>query len=700
MPASPPRARRAGRTRWTAILLLILLVMTAADAYASQPDRTIRVGIFQMHPMVFVDADGEPSGLYVDLLDAVASEYGWSVEYVPGAWADGLQGVREGRLDLMTVIIPTPERDQYLDFCRESVTTLWGQVFAGRGSGVQNILDLDGRRVAVMQDDLNGLNFHENARRFGVACEYIAASSHHEVFGLVQQGKAAAGVAPNIFGYSHAADYGLVPTPIVFDPSAVTFAAPEGRNVDVLATIDRRLRSWKADENSAYYGWLNRWTGPAGGGRSLPRWVAPAGAAILLAALLLLVWNRSLDHRVRERTRQAAASERKMRAVFDQTFQFLGVLDTDGRLQDVNRTALDFNGISRDDVIGRHFWDCPWWNHDPELQQELRTAVRNAAAGQMQYGHATHLGASGEPHHIEYIIKPIRDDSGRVIMLIPEGHDVTEKQRLERDLQQSQKMEAMGTLAGGIAHDFNNILMAITGFNELALQDAADRPDLVASLREVAQATERARSLVQQILTFSRRHETVQSVFDPSDVVQEAVRLLRSGLPPAIAIREEIRAGCRIQADPTQIHQIVMNLGTNACHAMEDGGGEMRVAVGPVTVPAAQPVLHGVMPPGDYVRLEVSDAGGGLDPAALSKIFEPFYTSKSKGKGTGLGLAVVHGIVKSSRGHLDVQTAPGRGATFRIHFPAVRASGGGGPTHDDATGQAGDNELEINKLHA
>jgi signal transduction histidine kinase len=244
---------------------------------------------------------------------------------------------------------------------------------------------------------------------------------------------------------------------------------------------------------------------------------------------------------------------------------------------------------------------------------------------------------------------------------------------------QTQKLESLGVLAGGIAHDFNNILSAIIGFNEMALQDTAGQPQVQDSLKEVALATERARNLVQQILTFSRRREAEKAVIQPGPLVEEAVKLLRSSLPSTIAIDLELQSESTILADPTQIHQVVMNLGTNAFHAMEDEGGTLGVQLSSVELSEGEPVLGGEIPPGRYVALQVSDTGTGMAESMIGKIFDPYFTSKAAGKGTGLGLSVVHGIVQSSRGYLRVSSQLGRGTTFQLFFPVAEKQAAADP---------------------
>ncbi|NTV13034.1 MAG: PAS domain-containing protein [Desulfobulbaceae bacterium] len=245
-----------------------------------------------------------------------------------------------------------------------------------------------------------------------------------------------------------------------------------------------------------------------------------------------------------------------------------------------------------------------------------------------------------------------------------------EKSRLEGQLSQAQKMEAIGTLAGGIAHDFNNILSPIVGYTELAKDLAASDPKLSGYLNQVSEAALRATALVRQILTFSRKSEQQKMPLQIALVVKEALKLLRSSIPTSIEIRQEITSQALVLADPTQIHQILMNLCTNAYQAMEKSGGILAVSLQETEITPGK-ILGGEIAPGRYVVLAVSDSGCGMDKETQVKIFEPYFTTKAAGKGTGLGLAVVHGIVKDHQGAINVYSEPGRGTTFRVYLPMV-----------------------------
>ncbi len=247
--------------------------------------------------------------------------------------------------------------------------------------------------------------------------------------------------------------------------------------------------------------------------------------------------------------------------------------------------------------------------------------------------------------------------------------DITGRKKLEAQIQQTQKMESIGTLAGGIAHDFNNILFPVLGHTEMLLQDIPEDNPIHNNLKKIYAGANRAKKLVKQILTFSRQEKSELMLLKIQPVIKEALKLIRATIPTTIEMKQDINPNCGIiKADPTQIHQIVMNITTNAYHAMEETGGILKVSLKEIEL-GEHDINNPNMESGAYACLTIADTGMGICKESEEKIFDPFFTTKEVGKGTGMGLSVVHGIVKSLNGIINVYSEKDKGTEFNIYFP-------------------------------
>jgi signal transduction histidine kinase len=251
--------------------------------------------------------------------------------------------------------------------------------------------------------------------------------------------------------------------------------------------------------------------------------------------------------------------------------------------------------------------------------------------------------------------------------------DISNQKKLENQLQHAQKMQAIGTLAGGIAHDFNNILFPILGHTEILLMETPEKNPTHNRLKKIYKGAQRAKDLVRQILIFSRQESVELQTMKLQPIVKETISFVRAAMQDAIEIEEHINDNCgAVKADPTQIHQIVMNLATNASHAMEENGGTIKVSLKEIKF-GENDLINPDMKPGTYICLSIADGGRGMDEELIKQIFDPFFTTKEKGRGTGMGLATVHGIVKKMNGEIRVLSEPGKGAIFNIYLPAAKS---------------------------
>ncbi|OIN98322.1 MAG: hypothetical protein AUJ49_13515 [Desulfovibrionaceae bacterium CG1_02_65_16] len=363
--------------------------------------------------------------------------------------------------------------------------------------------------------------------------------------------------------------------------------------------------------------------------------------------------------------KQAAAELRRLHLAIEQAAEGVLIADEAGTVLYANPALERMTGLPRAEAQNR-----------PRSVYDLRLDVINhhssSCAGEGQEGawRGTCLFAKSEsaPAEVEFTVSAMRSRTDTHLTFVAVCRDVTEKRQLEHQLWQAQKMEALGTLAGGIAHDFNNLLASIMGFTELALDDLPEGSRGRGCLDRVLGASLRARELVRQILSFSRRSEHKPKLLRADAVVAEALALIEASLAKNIEIDSALAAGASILADPSQIHQIVMNLCTNAAQAMRGEGGRLTVRTGSGPLSAELAARHR-LPPGDYLSLVVEDQGQGVPPELLSRIFDPFFTTKAPGEGTGLGLAVVHGIVTSLGGAVWAESKPERGARFQLVLP-------------------------------
>jgi PAS domain S-box-containing protein len=356
-------------------------------------------------------------------------------------------------------------------------------------------------------------------------------------------------------------------------------------------------------------------------------------------------------------------SELLLKTILDALPSRIVLQSPDLRILWPNLAACSLSGLPRAQLVGKLCFET--WHSQPTvctdcpLQEALRTGAHREST--VEWGGRTW----------RVIGCPVRDEGGTITSAVEISEDITERLAREEALRHVQKMESLGTLAGGIAHDFNNILSVIIGYAELAREEAAAHPVVTAHLTEVAGAAMRARSLVGQILAFSRQTKTEIAPTQIHLLVKEAVRMLRATLPATIEIRQEISTFALAMVDPTQVHQVILNLGTNAFHAMRDTGGLLSIELADTTLEAADCLTHPELKPGPYLRLRVSDTGIGMDEATRLRAFEPYFTTKQQGEGTGLGLAISYGIIRIHNGAISVDSVPNGGSTFTVLLPKV-----------------------------
>ncbi len=382
-----------------------------------------------------------------------------------------------------------------------------------------------------------------------------------------------------------------------------------------------------------------------------------------------------LDISDRKKVEKALADSKNLFDAFMQHLPGLAFMkDLEGKYIYVNEAFSQFTGKPAWDQIGSSD-DQMWEAATARLLKDNDHNVLESKTAQSNM-ETVRLPDEQERYLLTVRFPVFQDDQmvslgGISIDMTQRTQAQQQRRQLELQLQQSQKMEALGTLAGGIAHDFNNILAAIIGYSEIAVAESEKGSNTQGYLKRVLEAGERARDLVKQILAFSRQGEIEPKPVQVKLIIKEVLKLLRASLPATIEIDQRIDSDAMVMADPTQIHQVMMNLTTNAGYAMSEKGGRLTVALTQMELERSFTDQYTDIEPGPYLRLSVSDTGSGIAPEHLNRVFDPFFTTKPKGEGTGMGLAVVHGIVSSLKGAIRVASTPGVGTRFDVFLPVI-----------------------------
>ena len=674
----------------------VLALLVASQALAAPgpgpATRTVRVGVYQNKPKLFMDEHGRAAGLFVELLEEIARAEGWRPVYVPCQWTACLRALDDGTLDLMPDVAYSRERDRDYDFNRTLVLESWSQLYSRSDESIRALADVNGKRVAVLVDSVQQASFEQMMVGFGFQVTIVPTESFDASFAAVRDGAADLAIANHFFGDYFHGEYGLVRTPIVFQAAQLHFVTAAGRNAELLQAIDRHLDEWRGEPNSVYYATLARWMDrpPVGVVPGRVLWIIGitlgllvlAGGVILLLRSQVRARTRHLE-RVNEELRQADAALRKSEAVLNSSQRLGRIGGWEWDLEQQTATWTEethrIHGIRRGELApgSREHIERSLACYEPASRGAVRKAFEQCCRHGLAYDlEAPFQSADGRRLWVRTTAEAVRDAEGRVVKVVGSLMDVTERRAaederrsLEERLRQSQKMEAVGKLAGGVAHDFNNLLTVILNYTDLALRGMPEDEPVRAELAEVVQAGQRAAVLTRQLLAFSRKQVLEPRPVDLNQVATDLEKMLRRIIGEDVDLRLTLAQDLGVTlADPGQVEQVIMNLVVNARDAMP-GGGTLTIETANADIDEALASRGDEVTAGAYVALAVTDSGCGMDEPTRLRIFEPFFTTKERGKGTGLGLSTVYGIVKQSGGHVAVESEPGRGSTFRVYLP-------------------------------
>ena len=674
-----------------ALLMISVSFMQLIMLSPAASSKTVKVGVNQNTPLTFIDENGKVGGFFIDLLESIADEENWEIEYVQSSFSECLSNLESGRIDLLGAIAYSESRGKIFDFTYESVFTNWGQMYINNITDIESIIDLKGKKVAVLQGDIYFDNLRELVNQFGIQCRFIEAFEYEDVLKLVEIGRCQAGLVSQIYGIQHERNYDISKSSILVSPKKIYWAVPKGKNQNLLYALDRRIRKLKSDEQSIYYEAINKWFG-TGVKSKLGRWFKWVVISVLSLLSLfftsslilriqvksktkeLLIKNEELTEEIKNRKQAEEAlrdSEEKYRHLFNNAQ--VGLYRTrisDGKFVEANDAiARMFGYKDRADILDAEYVTADHYV-DPGTRENLLAILRE---------HGEFRNFEARLYRKDRSAAWLRS-SGRIY---PEkgyiegvAADIKEEKRLEKRLLQSQKMEAVGTLAGGVAHDLNNILSGLVSYPELLLMDIPEDSPLRKPILTIQDSGQKAAVIVQDLLTLARRGVAITEVVNLNDIIcdhlespeHEKLKSFHPGIEFEVNLAPN---SLNILGSSVHLSKTIMNLLFNAAEAMPDAG---TITMSTSNQYLDRPVRgYEDVQEGDYIVLSVVDSGVGMSEEGLARIFEPFYTKKVMGRsGTGLGMAVVWGTVKDHNGYIDVQSKEGKGTAFTLYLPVTR----------------------------
>jgi PAS domain S-box-containing protein len=361
----------------------------------------------------------------------------------------------------------------------------------------------------------------------------------------------------------------------------------------------------------------------------------------------------------------------QMFAAIEQTGEGIVITSSDGIIKYINPSFESITGYSKQEIIGKNPRFLKSGRQDPTFYKNLWDTI---LSGSQWTGRLINNCKNGTTYISECSISPTKNLEGNLLNFIWISKDITKEATLEKRIEQAQKMESIGILAGGIAHDFNNILSAILGYTELALDKVEKDTTLENDLKEIRVGGIRAKNLVKQILGFARQSEETISPHRIDVIAEEVLKFIRSSIPSTIEIQSNIQSDSLIMGNPTQVHQIFMNLCTNAAYALKEEGGVLKISLNDVEIDKSLKVQDVALKQGSYIQIKVSDTGTGIPPDVMGRIFDPYFTTKPVDEGTGMGLALTHGIIENYGGKIIVESRLGKGTVFTIYLPITQKS--------------------------
>lgn len=669
-------------------IYLSILLLLALFSNNLQAETLLKVGVYNNKPTIFMEEDGVAGGVFIDILENIAEQEGWKLEYVPGHFSEVFEKLRLGKIDLLPAVAFSKEREAFIDFNYTTVMANWAELYTPIYQKIASFKDLEGKKIAVKQGDIHFQAIKELVGRFNISCRFFETDEYETVFEMLQANYVDVGVVNRLYGNQKKAEYNVEATPVIFNPIEMHYAAPETRNELVLNKIDAYLSKFKEDTDSIYYQSINRWLMVDGINRlKLPGWVKNLFFLIGFVSLFLVGATLLARDQVKRRTLQLEKTNLKLSDEIEQKKRVEKKLQKIARVVEASSDAValvdssnhhlfsnssylkmtaitqkNLEGLPMSALLGETFF-----------QNELEAPVRQCLQGRVVQIQTVFPHAAEGERFWNVTLSPYYSDEKNLEGYVIAIRDVTEQVELERSLKTAQKMEAIGTMASGVAHDLNNILSGIVSYPELLRSTLPADSPLKGPLETIEEAGKRAAAVVSDLLTLARN---AASVKEPTDVNLLITELLSSpewkGLArqhPQVELVTNLTAEeATVNCSQVHIRKSLINLLNNGFEACASEG---TVTISTINAQQVNTQNNESLPD---LLISITDTGPGIERKHIEHIFEPFYTTKKLGKsGSGLGLSVVWSAIEEHNGSITVENL-NPGVIFQIRLPVIAAS--------------------------